>query len=193
MRNLIGTAAGLSAAMLLAACGGEGAGGNAGGATASTGTAASSSAAGGQMPADFKATDACAVFDKAVVAKVLGTSVTEASLGLVHEANGNEAATSECTYTLADGRATIMTRWSPIGDNSEGAINEARNTLNQVMKAFGAGPAEDVAGLGKASIWAGKAGQLQTFIGEDRMVLITVPDGPDAKDKAIALAKKAGA
>ncbi|WBH15874.1 hypothetical protein [Sphingomonas radiodurans] len=65
--------------------------------------------------------------------------------------------------------------------------------MKQTLAAFGGGEVESVSGLGKASFWVAKVDQLQSFIGEDRMVLITVPDSPDAKDKAIALARKAGA
>jgi len=147
------------------------------------------------MPANWKATDACSIIDKTTVAQVLGVAVTEASVSLVHEpsAGAGDAATSECTYILDSGRASVMTRWSPIADNTDGAINTAKKTMTETLAAFGGGKVEDVAGLGKASFWVAKANQLQSFIGEDRMVLITVPDGPDAKTKAIALAKKAGA
>ena len=86
-----------------------------------------------------------------------------------------------------------MTRWSPINDNTDGAIAAAKATMKQTLAAFGGGDVEDVPGLGKASFWVAKVDQLQSFIGEDRMVLITVPSGPDSKAKAIALAKRAGA
>ncbi len=178
----------IGAALVLAGCGGGG------GADNATGTAATAESSGG-MPADWKATDACSIIDKATIESVLGTKVTESALGLVHEptAGADDAATSECSYILADGRASVMTRWSPINDNSKEAIDLARNTMTATLKAFGGGTVEDVAGLGKASMWVEKVGQLQSFIGEDRMVLITVPNGAGAKDKAIALAKKAGA
>lgn len=176
--------------LILAGCGGETPGGN----SAQTSTATPVRTSGGAvMPADFKATDACAVYPKAVIEQVLGVKVESADLSLVHEPNGAEAGTSECSYVLSEGRASVMTRWSPISDNSQGAIDTAKDAMNQTLKAFGGGQVEDVPGVGKATFWIDKVDQLQSFIGEDRMVLITVPDSPDAKDKAIALAKKAGA
>ncbi|WP_326525793.1 hypothetical protein [Sphingomonas sp.] len=180
----------IGAALLLASCGG-----GTGDATGGNATATADAPATGAMPAGWKATDACSVIDKAAMSEVLGRPVTETSLALVHEPTpgGSDAGTSECTYMLDGGRATVMTRWSPINDNTDGAINTARSTMKQTLAAFGGGEVEDIAGLGKASIWVGKVNQLQTFIGEDRMVLITVPTGADAKDKAIALARKAGA
>lgn len=172
---------------LIAGCGG-GAPGN-----GTTTTSEASPASGSAMPADWKATDACSIIDKATMARVLGTAVTEASVGLVNEPSATTAATSECTYILESGRATVMTRWSPIADNTPGAIATAKSATEASLAAFGGGKAEDVPGLGKASFWVAKVDQLQSFIGEDRMVLITVPSSADAKDKAIALAKRAGA
>ncbi len=191
MRGKTGAVTTLGISLLLAACGGggESPGGNTAGGGATAATAA------GTMPANFKATDACSVIDKATLGQVLGTTVTEASLGLVHEPTpgAGDAATSECSYILADGRASVMTRWSPINDNTQATIDTARSTMKQTLAAFGGGAVEDIPNLGKASIWVEKVGQLQTFIGDDRMILITVPSGAGAKDKAIALAKKAGA
>lgn len=181
-------------AALLAGCSGGGGDNKAdNGAAPASGSAEATPA--GTMPADWKATDACSIIDKAAIEQALGTTVTESSLSLVHEptAGADDAATSECNYILADGRASVMTRWSPIADTSDGTINQARSTMNETLKAFGGGTVEDVPGVGKASLWVEKVGQLQTFIGTDKMVLITVPSGADAKDKAIALAKKAGA
>ena len=69
---------------------------------------------------------------------ILGKPVTETTLALVHESDGVTAATSECTYTLGDdGKASLMMRWSPIDDNSEGVINMTRSGLLQTVKAFG--------------------------------------------------------
>lgn len=185
-----GVSVAATAGLLVTGCGG-------GTSTPGTGAAASTVASSGTgvMPDDWKATDACSIIDKATVGAVLGTTVSEASVGLVHEPTpgAGDAATSDCTYILADGRASVMTRWSPIDDNTDGAINAAKSAMNQTLAAFGGGKVEDVAGLGKASFWVAKVNQLQSFIGENRMVLITVPNGPDAKDKAIALARKAGA
>ncbi|HWK36848.1 hypothetical protein [Sphingomonas sp.] len=183
--------AGLCGAALVAACGSQpGAGANDGAAATAT---ADAPAAAGAMPANWNATDACSIIDKATMGEVLGAPVTETALGLVHEPGTADAGTSECTYTLADGRATVMTRWSPINDNVEGSINAARSAAKQVVAAFGKGTVEDIPDLGKASIWVDGIGQLQTFIDDARMVMITVPSRPDAKNKAVALARKAGA
>lgn len=184
----------VGALLALAGCGGSPeASGNGAAADAAAGSGATATAASGGMPADFKATDACAVIDKAAVGTALGVTVTEASLGLVHEPSGGaDAATSECTYLFDGGRATVMTRWSPIGDTSDDTITQARNTTNATLKPFGGGTVEDVPGVGRASLWVEKIGQLQTFIGKDRMIMITVPSGTGAKDKAVALAHKAG-
>ena len=149
--------------------------------------------AGGAPPGNWNATDACSVIGKATLAEIIGQPVTETSLTLVHESDGTTAATSQCTYRLTDGgQATLMMRWSPIADNSEGAINLARNGLEETLKAFGKS-LETIDGLGKAAFWAGLAGQLNVFIGEDKFVIISIPPGPAAKDHAVALARKLGA
>src|SRR5690349_10745205 len=112
MNKLAIVAAGL-ACIVLSGCGDNGAGREAGGSTAAT----------GGMPANWKATDACSIIDKAEMAEVMKSEVTETSLALVHEPDAAAAGTSECTYLLADGgRAAVMTRWSPIDDNTPEAI-----------------------------------------------------------------------
>lgn len=144
-------------------------------------------------PANWKATDACSVIDKVMMAKIVGKPVTEISLDLVHESDGTTAADSRCTYKLADGtQATLMMRWSPIADNSEGAISLARKALQETLKAFGKS-LETIDGLGKAAFWVDVAGQLNVFIGEDKFVIISMPTGPSAKEQAITLARKLGA
>lgn len=144
-------------------------------------------------PADWKATDACAVIDKAAMAALVGKLVAETSLNLVHDSDGTTAATSQCTYALTDGgQASLMMRWSPIADNSAGAINLARNGLQETLKGFGMS-LETIDGLGKAAFWADRAGQLNVFIGEDKFVIVSMPVGPAAKAHAIALARKLGA
>ena len=61
-----------------------------------------------------------------------GKPVSEASLGLVHESSGADAATSDCSYIMADGsRGSVMLRWSPINDNTQGAIDTARNSMKE--------------------------------------------------------------
>src|SRR3546814_20975972 len=81
----------------------------------------------------------------------LGQAFTETRLGNVSQSDGATAVTSECSYQLADGgSATLMLRWSPIGDNSEGSINLTRNGLEQTLQGFG-GHVETLDGLGKAA------------------------------------------
>lgn len=185
--NILALAIGTAA--LLSGCGG---GASSGESSGSSQAAQGSDAA---MPSDWKATDACSIIDKAAIESVLGVKVTDSSLSGVHEATpgAGDAATSECSYVLTEGRASVLTRWSPIADNTSEVIDMSRKATNETLKGLGGGTVDDVAGVGKASLWVEKVGQLQSFIGEDRMVLITVPSGPGAKDKAIALAKKAGA
>ena len=137
--------------------------------------------------------DACAAVDKAAFAAAAGVPVSAAELRMVHPADGDTAATSECVYTLEDGgRYSLMLRWSPINDNTEGAINTMRSGLASVMKGFG-GSVEEVPKLGKAAFWVEKTASLNVFIGEDRLAIINMPSGAGAKDKAVALAHKLGA
>lgn len=188
--------AGLGGTLLLAACNAPTGGGTVNG-TATAETSASGSTGGGtKPPGNWNATDACTLLDKATVGAALGTQVTEAQLGLVHAADGSSAATSECTYVLAGGgRASFMARWSPIADNSDGAMNAAKNATAASIKAFSDKPVEDIAGLGKKAFFVPGINQLNVFIGEDRFVIITLAsaDNAHAKDIAVALAKKVGA
>ncbi|MES2055106.1 MAG: hypothetical protein V4564_04130 [Pseudomonadota bacterium] len=186
----------LSSTLLLTACNAPSGGGTANG-TATAETSASGSTGGGtKPPGNWNATDACALLDKATVGAALGTQVTEAQLGMVHQADGSAAATSECTYTLAGGgNASFMARWSPIADNSDGAMNAAKNATAASIKAFSDKPVEDIAGLGKKAFFVPGINQLNVFIGEDKFVIITLAsaDNASAKGIAIALAKKIGA
>jgi hypothetical protein len=188
--------AGLCGTLLLAGCNAPPGGGTANG-TATAETSASGSTGGGtKPPANWNATDACTLLDKAVVGAALSAQVTEAQLSLVHEADGSSAATSECTYTLAGGgRASFMARWSPIADNSDGAMNAAKNATAASIKAFSDKPVEDIAGLGKKAFFVPGINQLNVFIGEDKFVIITLAsaDNATAKDIAAGLAKKVGA
>lgn len=174
----------LAGSLTLAGCGG------------STDTAKSGDQAKGSpaAPAGWNAADACAVVDKAKMAKTAGKPVGETSLGLVHvSSGGSDATTSECSYIMKDGsRASVMLRWSPIADNSDGAINMARNGAKQTVEAFG-GTIETVEGLGKAAFWIGKTGTLNVFIGEDKFAIVTLPGGPSSKEQAMALARELGA
>lgn len=178
--------AAVAASLTLAGCGGEAADKSGSGAIAET---KSSSA----PPRDWNAADACVVVDKTAMAAILEQTVTETRLGNVSHSDGATAVTSECSYQLADGgSATLILRWSPIGDNSEGSINLTRNGLDQTLKGFG-GRVETVDGLGKAAFWAGMTKSLNVFIGEDKFAIITVPPSEKSKEQAIALAHRLGA
>ena len=151
-----------------------------------------------ETPSAWNAADACSIVDKAAVAEILGREIASTQLSLVHEADGANAATSECAYLGADGAsvARLMTRWSPINDNTTEAIAMARSTTEASMKAFSSVPLEDIPGLGKAAFLAPTISQLNVFIDDARMIMVTVekvPDGAQGKDLAVAMAKKAGA
>ena len=90
-----------------------------------------------ETPSAWNAADACSIVDKAAVAEILGREIASTQLSLVHEADANNAATSECAYLGADGAsvARLMTRWSPIKDNTTEAIAMARSTTAASMKA----------------------------------------------------------
>jgi hypothetical protein len=168
----------------LCACGGDGASSNAG--------APDQSSGGKTPPQSWNALDTCKVIDANAYGAFVGKIVTTTSLGLVRESDGTTAATSECAYELSDGlRPTIMLRWSPINDNSEGAINEARNALNATAKAFNA-EVETIDGLGKAAYWVALTNSLNVFIGEDKFAIINVPASATAKEQAVAIARKLG-
>lgn len=151
-----------------------------------------------ETPSAWNAADACSILDKAAVAEILGREISSTQVSLVHEAGSADAATSECAYLGADGAsvARLMTRWSPINDNTTESIAMARSSTAATMKAFSSVPLEDIPGLGKAAFLAPNISQLNVFIDDARMIVVTVekvPDGAQGKDLAIAMAKKAGA
>ncbi len=158
-----------------------------------------SGAKGARTNSAWNAADACSILDKAAVADILKREISSTQLSLVHEADGATAATSECAYLGADGAsvARLMTRWSPIDDNTPETISGARSAAAAALKAFGGSATiEDIQGLGKAAFLAPKIDQLNVFIDNARMITVTVekvPEGASGKDLAIALAKKAGA
>ena len=171
----------------LTGCSGQSADGN-----------SSTTKAGAAKSIGWNAADACSILDKAVVAAALKREVPSTQLGLVHEADGSAAATSECAYLGADGAsvARLMTRWSPINDNTPDAIATARSAAAAAMKPFSSVPIEDISGLGTAAFLAPPINQLNVFIDNARMITVTVeklPDSASGKDTAVALAKKAGA
>ena len=136
--------------------------------------------------------DACAVLNKAAYGAAIDQSVNTAELTMPHPSDGTTAATSECFYTVEGaGRYSVLLRWSPIHDNSEGSINSTRSGLALVTKALG-GSVETLTGVGKAAFWVERTGSLNVFIGEDRMAIINVPTGAAAKGQAIALAHTLG-
>lgn len=168
------------AAIVLTSCG-PGGGATGGNATASQGAPAQTAA--------WDATDACALLDRDALGAALNDQVTETSLALVHQASGKEAATSECTYLLAGGgRASLMTRNSPIADNDAEAIALARKATEQSMAAFSDKKVEDVPGIGKAAFFVPGINQMNVFIDDSRFVILTIGSAPDATAKATAIA-----
>lgn len=179
-------AAVLSGALALASCGQSGD-------TAKPGEQVDAKG-GSAAPAGWNAADACSVVDKAKMAATAGKPVSEASLGLVHESSGGgDATTSECSYVMEDGsRASVLLRWSPIGDNTPDAMAAALNTSKQSVEAFG-GTVEPIEGLGKSAFWIGKIDAMNVFIGNDKFAIITLPSSPSSKEQATALARELGA
>jgi hypothetical protein len=164
-------------ALLLAGCGGEAEDGAAGDSAAKVAAAN-----------DWDASDACALLDKAAVGAALGDTVTETSLAFVNKAGDASAATSECTYRLAGGStATLMARRSPIGDNSDTAIRQTRETTAKTMAAFSDKNIEDVAGLGKAAFFVPGINQMNVFLDDSRFVILTVGSAPAATAKNVAV------
>jgi hypothetical protein len=138
--------------------------------------------------AGWDATDACALLDKAAVGAALKDEVTEASVSLVNQASGANAATSECTYLLASGgRASLMARSSPIADNTPEAIALARNATQETVAAFTDKKVEDVPGLGKAAFFVPGINQLNVFIDDKRFVILTISSAANATAKATAV------
>ncbi len=168
-----------AAALMIAGCSGsEEADGN-----GSAGTSDAKTAASG-----WDATDACALLDKAAVGAALNDNVTEASVGLVNQASGANAATSECTYILASGgRASLMTRSSPIADNTVEAITLARNATQETVAAFTDKKVEDIPNLGKAAFFVPGINQLNVFIDDKRFVILTISSAPNESAKAMAV------
>jgi hypothetical protein len=150
------------------------------------------------LPPWWNATDACSIVDKKVMAEVLKQDVSDAQLSLTHAHGKADAAMSQCSYVGRDGAgiATLVTRWSPIKDNTADAIAEARATTESAAQAFGDAEVEDIPDLGKAAFFVPKINQLTVFIDDQRMIMVTptkLPASASGKDLAIALARKAGA
>ncbi len=163
--------------LMLAGCGGTGDSSDAG--TSNGGTVAT---------AGWDATDACKLLDKEAVGAALNDKVTEATVGLVNQASGANAATSECTYMLeSGGRASLMTRNSPISDNTDDAIKLARNATQQSVSAFTDKKIEDIPGLGKAAFFVPGINQLNVFIDDKRFAILTISSAPNESAKATAV------
>ena len=139
--------------------------------------------------ANWDATDACALLDKDAVGAALNDKVTEATVGLVNQASGANAATSECTYMLeSGGKASLMTRNSPIADNTDDAIKMTRNATQEAVSAFTETKVEDVPGLGKAAFFVPRVNQLNVFIDDKRFAILTISTAPSATAQATAVA-----
>ena len=136
----------------------------------------------------WDATNACALLDNAAVGTALGDKVIEATVGLVNQASGANAATSECTYILeSGGRASLMARNSPISDNTDDAIKMARNATQASVAGFTDKKVEDVPGVGKAAFFVPGINQLNVFIDDKRFVILTVSSAPNEGAKALAV------
>lgn len=171
----------ISALLLLAGCGNPSGTGASGGDATPANSAKTASTS-------WDATDACALLDKAALGAALKDEVTETSLALVHQASGAEAATSECTYLLASGgRASLMTRNSPIADNTDDAMALARKTTEQSLSSFTDKKVETVPTLGKSAFFVPGINQLNVFIDDSKFVILTISSAPDATAKATAV------
>jgi len=196
MRRIVTSAAAAAALSLIGCQGGGTTAADNASADASSAAAPAATAAVSAMPVDWKATDACSIIDKAEMAAVMKSEVTQTALDMASEPGPGSAGTSQCTYTLADGgKATVMTRWSPIADNSAEAIAATRAAAASSVKAFTDRPVEDVPGVGKAAFLVPGINQFNVFLDDSRMMIITLADAPagEGKAMAVALAKKAGA
>jgi len=177
--------AAIAATLLLASCGGK----------AETKQENSTGVAGNPVVSPvWDAADACKLLDKSVLGTALKDPVTETSLGLVNQASGANAATSECRYTLASGaNATLMTRCSPIADNTDEAIAASRKQMQSLVGALGK-TVEDVPNLGKAAFFVPGINQMNVYIDDEKFVILTISSAPNetARATAINLVKKIG-
>lgn len=179
-------------ALALCSCGGGGAASNAS-AGAMTTTASDTAISG------WKATDACAMMDKSVVAATLGSAVQSATLGAVKDEGNGFPLYSQCEFLLADGRMLVFgTGQYTNGADLAGQLGDMRRQAKMISDKSPA----DVPGLGKAALWVADVGALYVFFGDGRYASATVAqtdvrnkqDGPEkvqADDTAIL--RKAGA
>lgn len=146
----------MAAALLLAGCGGNGSGGG---------------GADGGATATWKATDACAVLDKAVVAATLNAAVASAKLDVVHAAGGGEPLFSQCVYTLADGRMLMFGTGQATNGSS---LHEQVEHMRDQASVLSNTKAVDLPGLGKAALWSPELGSLYAFLGDGRFAAATL-------------------
>lgn len=181
----------LLAALLLTGCGATG-----GGDANDDGASKPAADAGGE-PANWQASDACTILDKAALAAALKQDIPDATLALVHQAGAAEAATSECSYIGADGApvASLQARWSPIADGTDETIAAAHAATAASVKAFTDKPVEEIAGLGKAAYFVPGINQLHVYYDASRSIVLSLPrlpEGVNGKDVAVELARQAG-
>lgn len=180
----------LAMALALAGCG-RPSGGSDNMSVAASGTVAATSG--------WKATDACALLDKEVVAATLGSPVSNAELGAVKAEGNGFPLYSQCAFTLADGRMLVF----GAGRYTNGAsLSEQLSDMRRQAAIVSKAAPVDLPGLGKAALWLADMNQLYAFFGDGRYVSATLmqtdfrkkPDA-DAKVKAdeTAILHKAGA
>lgn len=162
--------------------------------------ACGSGGAGGGALGSWKATDACALLDKAKVAQVMGQPVAETKLAPVVEDSGNGVSFSNCTYTMADGRmVSFMAR------NSTDAAHTPADIANTKKQLADMSPQqfEDVPGLGRTAYWSTGLKQLNVYLDEHRWLIFTFTfagtgmmhnqgSSDELKAKAVALARAGG-
>lgn len=182
-RTMLAVARPLAAGVVLLAIAGCGHGG-----------AAGAAAVGG-----WKATDACAVIDKATVAATLGGTITSAKLGAVKDQGGGLPLYSQCSFLLGDGRMLVFgTGQSTDGETLDHQVADMRRQARMISDSSPV----DVPGLGKAALWAPDVHALYVFLGDGRFVSATLAQidfrrkqAPieTVKAQEIAILRKAGA
>ena len=145
-----------------------------------------------------KVTDACAAIDKGVVAATLRSAVKSTELSAVQADPDRADLYSQCTFVLADNRIVVI----GTGKSTTGADVAALADRYRKESAGAGSTPSDVAGVGKAAVWADKLQSLYVFPGDGRYLTITTAQmafgkakvAPDTiKADAIALAGKLGA
>jgi hypothetical protein len=157
---------------------------------------------GGGSPAASSAggwdgTKACETLKQADVEAVTGQKAQAGKLDAVNQPSEGRAATSMCSYALADGGAvTFLSRVSEGED-----LQQALAAIKNPPAGMEMGRQEDVAGVGKAALWNETTHQLQFWLDGDHFGIVGImrgdfskqPDLSKSKEQAIALAKRLGA